>query len=827
MEALHRKFEKSRIVFWYDEKAELRKEFEAFHREDVEKVEIVNNEFGLKFQMLRSQPQQKFLVYKEGPQPEPLENWLLDVQLSNDVFRTDRFSQILDELELPFEFREIVEKHEGFFKSTKRVADLKNWLKNDDTANRLRLKMLAVCANSDIRIDSVMEHLLTELSQNKSDRYKQIVNSGLEAFLFDELHRAFRYSSDSPSLQDFVLVLFASCYASEAGGDVPLNSEAVVFLRRWMDSFKHRDSFRLMSAKSAKDLNIQHDLQERSIRDLIGIDFFELVDQRIISELCEVIVEQRLSSGECKQIIRSRRNTHWYQQYENLYETLEYGVQFLSSLNQLKIQLPSRIQAVESYVQSFQQVDFAYRKFILYYRRSEQKSLFSKLFTIICNRYSNEFLLPLNNQWQEIVDQSEHWNLEQLPQQHSFFATNVASTYLSKNKKVYVIISDALRFEAGVELCSLINSEDRFDAQVDYMVTGLPSYTQLGMAALLPHQEISINGDKGATVTIDGTSSSGTANRDKILKEKLNGRGLAISAADLLDMTTKQCGELVRDNDVIYVYHNRIDDTGHNQKSEREVFEATETAFSELIRIVKMLTSGNATNLLITADHGFIYQDDVVESDYSSAEPKSKGVTALDRRFAIGSDLPDQDGIKKYSAKDLRLSGDFEVLIPKSINRFRKSGSASRFVHGGCTLQEVVVPVLQVHKGRTSEISFVDVTLIGSSSDIISAGQLAVTFYQSEPVSDKVRPRHLRIGLYAGDKVLVSDQHEITFDYDSENAREREQRVRLVLSKEADQFNEQQVTLLVEELVPGTAQFRDYRNVSYTLRRSFTSDFDF
>ncbi len=41
--ALSRLFEKHRVVFWYDEKQELRKAFEALELPDVEKVEIDNN----------------------------------------------------------------------------------------------------------------------------------------------------------------------------------------------------------------------------------------------------------------------------------------------------------------------------------------------------------------------------------------------------------------------------------------------------------------------------------------------------------------------------------------------------------------------------------------------------------------------------------------------------------------------------------------------------------------------------------------------------------------------------------------------------------------
>ena len=183
--------------------------------------------------------------------------------------------------------------------------------------------------------------------------------------------------------------------------------------------------------------------------------------------------------------------------------------------------------------------------------------------------------------------------------------------------------------------------------------------------------------------------------------------------------------------------------------------------------------------------------------------------------------------MKRYEAEGLGLSGELEVVIPKSINRFRRKGSATRFVHGGCTLQEIVVPVIQVKKGRTSDQALVDVDLINGGSSVISAGQLAVNIYQSTPISDKIRPRHLRVGLWSPDgNTPISDLHELIFDFESESPREREQKLRLVLSKLADSYNEQQVTLRLEEPVSGTSHFTPYKSAVYTLRRLFTSDFD-
>ena len=131
-ESLIKRFDRYRIVFWIDEQNEW---FDAFHSleiEGVEKVVLSNNEFALKYRLLREEPKQKFLIYRSGPSPGDLENWLLDVQLAQCEFRADPVSLWLSELNLRPEFAGIVESHMEFFRSGKRRERLKHLLRGRD-----------------------------------------------------------------------------------------------------------------------------------------------------------------------------------------------------------------------------------------------------------------------------------------------------------------------------------------------------------------------------------------------------------------------------------------------------------------------------------------------------------------------------------------------------------------------------------------------------------------------------------------------------------------------------------------------------------------------
>jgi uncharacterized protein (TIGR02687 family) len=587
------------------------------------------------------------------------------------------------------------------------------------------------------------------------------------------------------------------------------------------------------------------------------MDYFRLIDQKIISDLVKDLLAKTVSSDDISRWIRRRRQTHWYQGFKHLYEAIDYAAQFITTLDQLLVvgaqwseQATSHWPLatwVQRYAETWYMIDQLYRKFIYHVRMSGQTSLMGSLTDHIENLYSNKFLLRVNDRWQAVVDKVDKWAAPPIPLQKDFFADWV-EPFLEKDKKVCVIVSDAMRYEIGAELQSLIRREDRFSAELQTALSMLPSYTQLGMAALLPNSELTIAESESGTVLVDGLTSQGTANRIKILDKALPQRATAIKAEELMALKGDECRELIRDHDVIYVYHNQIDSIGDKRDSEEKVFEAAEETLQELVRVIKKLTAANANNLLVTSDHGFIYQNHVIdESDFLAQEPQmdtdghrlqkmknSIGVHPCesvvlfkDRRFVLGKNLQEHPSLKKFTASELGLSGDVEVQIPKSINRLRLRGSGSRFVHGGASLQEVVIPVVKINKKRYSDVSAVEVEILRGGSSVITAGQVAVVFYQAQPATDKVQPRMLRAGIYTEAGELISDVHDLAFDLASENPRDREFPVRFILTAKADEANGQEVILKLEEKHAGTSHYKEYKSIRYLMRRSFTSDFDF
>lgn len=828
-QALGNLFEKQRIVFWYDTRREFRADFEALSLPGVEKIELTNNEFGVKYRVLRKQPAQKFLLFKDGPEPEYLANWLLDIQLaSGSTFRTDQVALWLAELELGPHTYPLLEAHLAFFEAAKRREKLKVLLEPGDSDNAVLQKMLAVCVNEGTRLDAMLEALLAELANGSDAKWKLIERSGLSAHFWEQMKRAYGYISEQPGLQDFVIELFKSCFLGEVDPAFKprLTSEAKVFIQRWKDSRAHAQAFEALSEQCADLLQVEDRLQGLPYRTLMPTDDFEAIDRKILSELVREVTARTVSAQEVEQWVRQRRQGHWFDRYQHVYQAIEHAAQFIQTLELTQLEMDSLADGVQKYTQSWFLLDQRYRKFIFHARESGQASLLQALSQQVENQYTNNFLSHLNVRWQRFVDACQQWEAAPVVSQAHFFERFV-QPYLGRKGKVCVLISDAFRYEVGEELQSLIRREDRFDAELVPALSCLPSYTQLGMASLLPHKTLQIVENDRGEVMIDGISATGTANRSRILAQTV-AASTAVLAKEVLAMGKEDSRALVRDHDVVYVYHNLIDKTGDTRDTEERVFGAAEETLKELLQVIKKLANANASNIVVTADHGFIYQHHPLQdSDFLGTEPSGAEILYTDRRFVLGRGLHEHSSFKTFQPEQLGLAGSLQVQIPKSINRLRLKGSGSRFVHGGATLQEVVIPVITINKKRQSDVGKVEVELIGGGGKTITTGQLAVVLYQAEPVTDKCQPRRLRLGLYslAGD--AISDVQELTFDMASSNPREREVAVRFILSRKADDYNNQQVELRMEEPVDGTSHHKLYQSARYTIRRSFTSEFDF
>jgi len=824
-EALLKKFESHRVIFWFDDAEEMREHFNSLDLNGIERFEVDNNEFQLKHLILKGDQTKKILLYFPFGERELKDNWLLDLQLAHETFRTDQESLYLQEIGLDYHYKELVTQHLEFFQNKDRRTKLQEQLAEGDGANDIRYKMLAVLFNAVyVNLEAFLQAYATSFNDNNDKLERELERFGLKEFFWKEVARKFDYHNETPSIYDFLLEVFGRNFSMTQKGRSAKESRILISL--WKDAISYQESYQALSKRIADDLSIESLLNSTSIEDIIDEDTFHLIDVKIIHQLIELVEQGLINEEKLLAIIKRRQSRYWFKEYANLYACIEHAGQLINKVTKAAdVKFSSLESGVENYSSTLFQVDFHFRKFILSYRSASHNRALDSLYKKVSRIYSNDWLLSINNRWQSVLDQSDDWIHDTKVSQSRFFKQWVFP-YTSKKQRLFVIISDALRFECGWEYFKQVQSEQRYEAAIDFMVTGLPSYTQLGMASLLPHEQLSIANGTDDVIS-DGAPTKGVIARSNILQAKSGVRATAINAEDFMKMSSHGEGrEFVKANDLIYIYHNRIDKVGDDKTSEEKVFEAVEAEIDYLKEMIKKIANMNGNNILITADHGFIYQhEDLEESDFSDGGIEGT-VWKESRRFVIGKDIKGNPSLLAFNGKQVGLTSDVDLLIPKSINRLRIKGSGSKYVHGGASLQEVVIPVISVSKKREDTTKKVDIDII-KSTDRITTNILAVSFLQKELVSDKVLARTLRIYLQAEDGAILSDIFNYTFNATEGTERQREVKHRYQLSSLASgKYKNQRVKLILEEPLEGSTKWRSYGEYLYTLNISFTNDFD-
>ena len=814
--------EKKRIVFWYDDGGMMSSVADSLDISGVELLRLNHNPFSTKYRILKGEePERGFIVYSTEPRPADNENWLLDLEIEGVLFSADMGSLYAAECGIPIELKhKVVDPHLEFFKNADNRKSLTRRLTPGMDWQKIITQMMGVSSKTEPTYDQILLAMIKELSEEQSAIIDNYEKYGLSKYFWKEIKETLGYSGNE-ALKDLLIVLFKDDMKHHENEQI-LTNAAHIFMRDWRDSRAYSEVYKLWAERLETELGVKRELQELPLSQLIDIETFPIVDKLIATRLQQDLLNQTMTAELMESIVRDREYKMFWDEAQHTIKAIVAARKVEDLIKSLMtgLLLNTPEESFKLYVAELYKIDSAYRQFFREAKRAESKNLIKPVAEMVQRIYSNSYLDELARKWQPLVDAMQKWRLNGIDSQRDFYRLHV-KPFIDKGHKIFVIISDAMRYETMVELQQRINSLNRTETKMrPAMVSTLPSYTQLGMAALLPHDKLGYDRNQDE-VFADGISTKGTASRQNILQRHVLS-SWAVTAKEFLEVTSPKT--TFKDYDLIYIYSNNIDFVGDKRETEGEVFKATEEEFDQIVKIVELIRNGNGSNILITSDHGYIFQNEVLdESEFSSFRAGGNVITDT-RRFIIGTELTTGNVIKTWSSESVGLKPGIEIQIAKGMNRMRKQGSGSRFVHGGSMPQEVVIPVLHVNIKKVTNKSQVDVDILNRRSRITTNKQ-TISFYQTEAITEKVTPSTMKIGFYDEDNNLLSDSPILTFGSTSDDTRQREQKHVFIFQNRLSSLNGKEITLRMERQIPNSDQYAIYKEEIFKVSVIFANEF--
>lgn len=787
---------KRNIVFWYDDNGEFEQDIDELGISNAKVLKLnKNNSFYIKYLIEKEDKDTNYLIYAPFSKPNSRENWLLDILKYSFEFSTDKVEVIMRDFNVKDDsLKNVFRKYLKFFNNKERYKACKALNIEIFSEETVDLGVLSVlCKLPYVDLEAVIRILIMEDSKESNKYYEAIEKFGDVNSFWRVVQKYYGYELQEKSLENLIIMLMITNLSDSIGEKIPnvwwnyvsqKKANCIVFLSNFMNHAGDSTVYDELANKVEEKIRLKEYVDKWDTDIYAKSDTFKYFDEAIINKLQDKLLQDIGEFDKYKELILNRRTKHWYNTFQNEYECIYWANELFNIWKNISLNLKqwNAYDFYDLYTKEYYAIDTAYRKFYYSFDKLNNKEALIDLKEKVENTYVNGYLNTLSIKWSGSIEElNGNWNIPGQTMQQDFY-TSYIKPHLDKNERVFVIISDGLRYEAAREFYEILNTDRKGSTDIYSMVGSIPSYTKLGMASLLPHKEVIIT--KGYEVFVDGFSTEGTDNRNKIINN-YNKNSLAVQFSDIVEMKRDDLRKILGGKELIYIYHNCIDARGDHAPTEREVFSAVDETFEELKNLINSLVNNvTATYIYIVADHGFVYKrGNLTESEKLGKETLNNSIE--NRRFILTNKDEKLEGTLTFNMNYI-LNDVLKLnyITPRGINRFKIQGAGANYVHGGTSLQEIVIPVIRFKNDRSkmskNDIKKVDVKLTSISRKITNTITF-LEFFQTEKVEEKRVPMRLKLYFIDEEGNRVSNENIIIADVNSSKSEDRMFREKFVL----------------------------------------------
>jgi hypothetical protein len=420
----------------------------------------------------------------------------------------------------------------------------------------------------------------------------------------------------------------------------------------------------------------------------------------------------------------------------------------------------------------------------------------------------------MNLEWTRCIKDAGGMKEVHLLRQSDFYEERIKPI----QKKVVVIVSDALRYEVAQELIGEL-AKSRHIANLKPALAMLPSETKYCKPSLLPHHELKLygQGDK-QDMAVDNHILDTTEKRSEHLQRFRDG-AICVPFETVAEYNQDKNREIFK-HSLVYIFHDIIDKTGHDGNA-KQVVQSCHEAITELATMIpKIHASYNVTEVYVTSDHGFLFND-IVFAEKDKHKISEETLERSSRYYLTNSDK-EVSGIVKFPLDEVSAmvnSADVFVAVPQGTNRLAASSGGYMFTHGGASMQELIIPVITSRQERTDSKQPVNVMVLDRKLSM-QASRLRFKLLQTEAVSMDMKERLIKVALYYNDEA-VTPVKDILLDKTDPSLDNRKIQVDLTLNKNVD------AKVLQLKIFDATDELNPLIKENVTNNTLIENDFDF
>lgn len=775
------------ILLFFDAEQEYREEVLNIIDEDFKVFEVKENYFRIKYEVEILNVDSKILLYHpfERPTTKGLKDYpLTDLLFANEELLVDESGDIITKYAIHHSHAPLLMQYKRFVKANKYQSKLLPVLTaNPFNPYKFQNAIISLLLNEkkvgrdNFNLIRIFE-IINESAEQWEKQIKVLQKEKLVDIVIELIHKTTHIKVQDikgASLQSLFLKLKYNAltrYIKEVNAQDPYKSIKIsdeislskieLFFKEWEDDVHKSTSLDNVLQGLGSSVDETKVIAAYGTKVEFGLQTSHII-QYELDQVADIVNDK---PAEALEIISG------WQVDQKLVESFGVAIDFLKNTakfyNLRKNYSDFDFNYIEDYIQKYESelygLDNYYRQAYTAYQALDREldahtyqAVFMRL-----NKDYDQYLIDLNQSWLEILaEKNFDLNQAQVPKQYNFYTDFLAT---NAHKKV-VIISDGFRYELAKDLALELKSDVQNAIDLKGMLASIPSYTNLGMSNLLPNSGIeAVIGTDSIDYSINGVKTN-SSNREKIL-QMVEPDSLVLDYASFMRLSIADQREVLKPARLIYIYHNWMDNIGDKRSSEYYTFEAVAQCIDQLKLLIKKLyNSLNIYNVYVTADHGFLFNYNKIKENSRQVFPSVVTCLKEHTRFCLTNEsTKSKDVFQLALSSTTNIQSDVAVILPKGINRFKKLGGFGvQFVHGGASIQELIVPVLSLSRKRNTKHE--DVTFKRFDQlKTLATSSAKFKLIQEQVVGDSFQAITLSIGLYDLNNQLISNEVELSLN---------------------------------------------------------------